>query len=199
MFTRFVPRDCTFLLCVQSLLVVEEYDKADCATRAMLRQLLDHGSSGDAAFPRSVVVLEANTGFLHLHRLLKAAGGRARVPAEGAHNALKDLVAAKWARDACEARIPHRLFARGPRACPLARPQSHVHALCVATDFRYTLPLYPHGRVQEPEDRAKLLSLIDAFVPFLPLERSHIRVRRGSAVSRRVASRSGVPGCTRRR
>ena len=29
----------------QSLLVVEEYDKADCATRALLRQLLDHGAT----------------------------------------------------------------------------------------------------------------------------------------------------------
>ena len=51
-----------------------------------------------------MIVLEANTGFLHLYKLLQAAGGRERVPAEGAHNALKDVVAQRWAQDGCEVR-----------------------------------------------------------------------------------------------
>lgn len=125
----------------QSLLVIEEYDKADCATRAMLRQLLDRGQSANGSFRRSVVVLEANTGFFHVHRLLAAAGGRRRAPFEAAHNVLKDIVAEKWAGDACES----------------------------------------------PEDRAKLLSLIDAFVPFLPLEAAHVRTLLVRELRRRAA------------
>lgn len=137
----------------QSLLVIEEYDKADCATRAMLRQLLNRGAASDAASPharRSVVVLEANTGFNHLVALLSAAGGRRRLPFEAAHNALKDVVAEQWARDACES----------------------------------------------GEDRAKLLSLIDAFVPFLPLERGHVRELLGRELRRRAAGyeRAGEVG-----
>lgn len=137
---------------MQSLLVIEEYDKVDCATRAMLRQLFDRGQSADGyTFRRSVVILEANTGFLHLHKLLTAAGGRRRVSADASHEALKDVVAEKWAHDACE---------------------SH-------------------------EDRAKLLSLIDSFVAFLPLEKKHVRqlvVRELQGKAREAADRGEVSG-----
>ena len=78
-----------------------------------------------------MVLLESNLGFQHMHKLLERAGSRASVPPEGAHSALKELVARRWAADGCE----------------------------------------------EAEDRAKLLSLIDMFVPFLALERPHIQAR----------------------
>ena len=113
----------------ESVLVVEEYDKVDCASRGVLRQLLDKGATGNATFTRSIVVLEANIGSAHMYKLLSAAPSREALSAEVAQRTLKDLLYERWLRDGCE----------------------------------------------EPVDTQKTLSLIDMYVPFLPLERLHVR------------------------
>ena len=114
----------------ESLLVIEEYDKADCASRALLRQVLDRGAVGNSSSAaRSIVVLEANAGSLEMYKMLHAAESREALSPETAQRALKDIIYQRWVGEACEEAI----------------------------------------------DTQKLLSLVDAFVPFLPLERRHVR------------------------
>jgi hypothetical protein len=113
----------------EALTHVAEYDKVDCASRGMLRQLLDKGATANFSFTRSIVVLEANTGSAHMYKLLSAAASRAELSAETAQRALKDILYNKWLQDGCE----------------------------------------------ELVDTQKTLSLIDLYVPFLPLERRHVR------------------------
>lgn len=113
----------------RALLVIEEYDKADCDTRAMLRQLLNNLQIANITGAAPIVLMESNTGYTQMHKLLQNAGDRSRVDAEEAQRLLKDLVFQKWADDGCEQR----------------------------------------------SDTIKMVSMIDFFLPYLPLEKVHIR------------------------
>ena len=95
----------------------------------MLRQLLDKGMTSNSSFTRSIIVLEANVGSVHMFRLLSEAPSRATLSAETAQRLLKDVLYNKWLRDGCEEQV----------------------------------------------DTQKTLSLVDLYVPFLPLEREHVR------------------------
>jgi ATP-dependent Clp protease ATP-binding subunit ClpA len=95
----------------------------------MLRQLLDKGMTSNSSFTRSIIVLEANVGSLHMFRLLSEAPSRAALSAETAQRLLKDVLYNKWLQDGCEEQV----------------------------------------------DTQKTLSLVDLYVPFLPLERDHVR------------------------
>eukprot|EP00241_Pyramimonas_parkeae_P006772 CAMPEP_0114226676 /NCGR_PEP_ID=MMETSP0058-20121206/1364_1 /TAXON_ID=36894 /ORGANISM="Pyramimonas parkeae, CCMP726" /LENGTH=323 /DNA_ID=CAMNT_0001337427 /DNA_START=271 /DNA_END=1242 /DNA_ORIENTATION=- len=86
----------------QSLLVIEEFDKMDCASRNMFKQLLERGPKSGVDFRRSIVILEANVGWLQTHQLLRESGGRARLSMESAHRSLKDEVFKKWMEQGCE-------------------------------------------------------------------------------------------------
>ncbi|KAK9819389.1 hypothetical protein WJX81_001102 [Elliptochloris bilobata] len=88
----------------QSLLVVEEYDKLDCATRGLFRQLIENPASANVSLERSIIVLESNTGYSQLHGMLVEAGDRSLVSMEAAQRALKDLVFGRWLDEACEPR-----------------------------------------------------------------------------------------------
>ena len=125
--TRLQPFACSSV--VTHVAVPAEYDKADCASRGMLRQLLDKGMTSNSSFTRSIIVLEANVGSLHMFRLLSEAPSRAALSAETAQRVLKDVLYNKWLRDGCEEQV----------------------------------------------DTQKTLSLVDLYVPFLPLERDHVR------------------------
>ena len=96
----------------------------------MLRQLLDKGMTSNSSFTRSIIVLEANVGSVHMFKLLSEAPSRAALSAETAQRLLKDVLYNKWLRDGCEEQV----------------------------------------------DTQKTLSLVDLYVPFLPLERDHVRV-----------------------
>lgn len=113
----------------ETLLVVEEFDKADCDSRAILRQVIDTGMVGNVSARRSIIVLESNTGSRHMVKLLQRAGSRDALTPEAAQRSLKDVTYNASLRQQCES----------------------------------------------PVDTQKLLSLVDAFVPFLPLERRHVR------------------------
>ena len=101
----------------------------DCASRGMLRQLLDKGMTSNSSFARSVIVLEANVGSVHMYKLLSEAPSREALSAETAQRVLKDVLYNKWLQDGCEEQV----------------------------------------------DTQKTLSLVDLYVPFLPLERRHVR------------------------
>ena len=96
----------------------------------MLRQLLDKGMTSNSSFTRSIIVLEANVGSVHMFRLLSESPSRAALSAETAQRLLKDVLYNKWLRDGCEEQV----------------------------------------------DTQKTLSLVDLYVPFLPLERDHVRM-----------------------
>lgn len=102
----------------ESLVVIEEYDKMDCRSRGLLRELIDHALAEKIQWGRSIVVLESNTGYLQLMQLLRGAdagepgGGRAgaddgadgpppaaRMRAEEAQKVLKDLVFDTWRKN----------------------------------------------------------------------------------------------------
>lgn len=129
----------------ESLLVVEEWDKLRCSSRGLLRQLLDKGGTANFSFARSIVVLEANTGSAHLHKLLQEAGSRSRLTAELAQRSLKDVVFSAWSGDGCETAVVRDSV----------------------RDLRSSL--------DTSQDSQKTLSLVNLFLPFLPLERRHLR------------------------
>ena len=90
----------------ESVLVIEEYDKMDCSSRNLLRQLLDKGIAANVSAARSIIILEANTGSAHMYKLLKKASGRDKLSPELAQRSLKDIVYNKWMSDACGVRPP---------------------------------------------------------------------------------------------
>lgn len=114
----------------RAVIVIEEYDKAGCETRSMLRQLFNNlrvaNITGGLA---PIVLLESNTGYTQIQDMVKEAGDRSKVDAEGAQRMLKDLVFENWDADGCEDRI----------------------------------------------DTIKMVSMVDFFLPYLPLEKVHIR------------------------
>ncbi|KAG2485546.1 hypothetical protein HYH03_015714 [Edaphochlamys debaryana] len=85
------------------LLVVEEYDKLDCDSRALLRQLVRHPELANATMNKAIVLLESNLGFLELEAMLTAAGGdKGLITAEAAESRLREVVMAAWRRNPCE-------------------------------------------------------------------------------------------------
>lgn len=55
----------------ESLLVIEEYDKMDCKSRGLLKELIDHAQVEKIRWGKSVVILESNSGYLQLMKLLR--------------------------------------------------------------------------------------------------------------------------------
>jgi hypothetical protein len=54
----------------------------DCPSRAVFKQLMDHGTVGDTKeFRKSIIVLEANVGWLEMQELIHLAGSRDKVRA----------------------------------------------------------------------------------------------------------------------
>ena len=54
----------------ESLVVIEEYDKMDCRSRGLLKELIDYALAEKIQWGRSIVILESNTGYLQLMQLL---------------------------------------------------------------------------------------------------------------------------------
>ena len=88
----------------ESVLVIEEYDKMDCDSRNLLRQLLDKGVAANMTASRSIIILEANTGSPHLVKLLQNAGSRDQLSPELTQRSLKDIVYNKWIAESCGVR-----------------------------------------------------------------------------------------------
>lgn len=87
----------------QSLLVIEEYDKIDCPTRGMLRQLLENPQSANVTIGQSIVLLESNMGYDQLYKLMRDAKAQGKpVSAEAAGQTLKNLVFDTWRDGGCE-------------------------------------------------------------------------------------------------
>jgi Torsin len=116
----------------QSLIVVEEYDKLDCAARAMLRGLVAPapGDPARAALARAIIVLESNAGHADLHALV-ADAGRDAVTLEAATRAVKDALYASWAAPSCEPRADTlRALAAVDHVLPfLPLERSHLETL----------------------------------------------------------------------
>lgn len=88
----------------ESFLILEEYDKLDCTMRGFFRHILEGGTIGNYSLAKSIVVLESNTGYTSLHRMLEQAGSRERISPEVAQKELKDLVFERWQQQGCEER-----------------------------------------------------------------------------------------------
>lgn len=86
----------------ESLLVIEEYDKLDCASRGMLRQLLQNPEIANATMNRAIVMLESNLGMSELQQLLEEQGSRKKITAEAAESRVKELVFRAWSGSGCE-------------------------------------------------------------------------------------------------
>eukprot|EP00803_Ostreobium_quekettii_P004257 evm.model.scf_468.10 EVM.evm.TU.scf_468.10 scf_468:65138-67318(+) len=86
----------------ESFVVVEEYDKLDCGTRSMLRQLVMNPKQANVSMGRSFFLFESNLGMFELQTILEKAGGRKKVSAETVHHKLKDLMFEHWRKEDCE-------------------------------------------------------------------------------------------------
>ncbi|KAK9821179.1 hypothetical protein WJX74_005314 [Apatococcus lobatus] len=113
----------------QALIVIDEYDKMDCETQFMFRQLIQGSHNAKLSMNRAIVVLESNAGFHELHQLLVKTKDRLKLNPEKVQRMLKEIVSQKWDATGC-----------------------HDHA-----------------------SLWKMVSMVDFFLPFLPLEQSDLR------------------------
>eukprot|EP00878_Enallax_costatus_P027083 GHUV01029127.1.p1 GENE.GHUV01029127.1~~GHUV01029127.1.p1 ORF type:complete len:315 (+),score=79.44 GHUV01029127.1:352-1296(+) len=87
----------------EALLVVEEYDKLDCAARGLWRQLLAHPERANITSKRAVILMESNLGMTELEELLTQMGDRSKVKLAAAEELLRGVVFAQWRASQCEA------------------------------------------------------------------------------------------------
>lgn len=114
------------------LIVIEEYDKLDCASRAMLRQLISNPEAANTTLSRGIILLESNLGMSELEQLMvlsRSGSSRGQASAEAAEKALRNAVFSAWRHSGCE---------------------------------------------EEFADTLKIISLIDFFLPFFPLEKDSV-------------------------
>jgi len=89
-----------------SVVVIEEYDKLDCKSRGVLKQIFDKGFALNVTMQRSIFLLESNTGYGKIAEALGGVGGRQEdVDAEKLQYTLKNMMFNLWQRDACEERV----------------------------------------------------------------------------------------------
>jgi hypothetical protein len=167
----------------QSLLIIEEYDKVrtrwggrcmkpealptasdgvvvgcaqmDCPARAVFKQLMDHGTVGDTLdFRKSIIVLEANVGWLEMQELINDAGSREKVSMEAAHRELKATVFDKWKEEKCEDYVDTLKTMSLISMCAPLSPIAHARR-----------GARPSGVTEEKVTRRCRL------VPFLPLQK----------------------------
>ena len=115
------------------LIVIEEYDKLDCQSRAMLRQLISNPEAANTTLNRAIILMESNLGMSDLEQMVvssKAKGqGKTHVSAEAAEKVLRNAVFSSWRHSGCN---------------------------------------------EEYSDTLKIISLVDFFLPFFPLERDSV-------------------------
>ncbi|KAK9867882.1 hypothetical protein WJX84_011423 [Apatococcus fuscideae] len=85
----------------QALIVIDEYDKMDCDTQFMFKQLIQGSHNVDVSMNRAIVVLESNAGFEDLHQLLVKTRDRSKINAEEVQRLLKDIVWKRWDEGGC--------------------------------------------------------------------------------------------------
>jgi hypothetical protein len=155
-----------------AVVVVEEYDKLDCAARSMWRQLLQRPQDANVStLQRAVVLLESNLGMSELEGMLSEgvekvqieegeSGGRKEGGADAATAAVAAAVAEARSRasaEEAERRLRDAVFARWRR-----------------------------DGCEAYEDTLKLVSLVDFFLPYFPLERRHVDELIGRALKERA-------------
>ena len=151
----------------ESLVVIEEYDKMDCRSRGLLRELVDHAAAERLHWGRSIVLLESNAGYL---QLAAGASGKASPAAtmtpEAAQKMLKDQVFSLWR-------------AQAARDCPSASASStgdgdRVDTLKAIGMIDMFVPFFPLG-----------VADIQALFAMLLAQRARFEVRRQAVRSMR--------------
>jgi len=92
----------------EALVVIEEYDKLDCKSRGVLKQIFDKGLALNVTeqMQKSVFLLESNTGYGKIVESLNAARGRQEdVDAESLQYTLKNMMFNLWQSEKCEDRV----------------------------------------------------------------------------------------------
>ncbi|GIL78238.1 hypothetical protein Vretimale_7611 [Volvox reticuliferus] len=85
------------------ILVIEEYDKLDCKSRAMLRQLVRHHELIDEDKGRMIIFLESNLGFMELVNLVTTErGNKSRITQETTDRILRQVSLDSWLAASCE-------------------------------------------------------------------------------------------------
>jgi ATP-dependent Clp protease ATP-binding subunit ClpA len=89
-----------------SLVVIEEYDKLDCNSRGVLKQIFDQGFALNVTMQRSIFLLESNTGYGKIVEALnKVEGRQEEVDPEKLQYTLKNMMFNLWQSDRCEDRV----------------------------------------------------------------------------------------------
>ena len=89
-----------------SLVVIEEYDKLDCNSRGVLKQIFDQGFALNVTMQRSIFLLESNLGYGKIvEALAKADGKQEDVDPEKLQYTLKNMMFNLWQSEKCEDRV----------------------------------------------------------------------------------------------
>ena len=89
-----------------ALVVIEEYDKLDCKSRGVLKQIFDKGFAMNVTLQRSIFLLESNLGYGKVVEALASAGGQQeQVNSETLQYTLKNMMFSLWQSDKCEDRV----------------------------------------------------------------------------------------------
>lgn len=105
----------------QPMIALEEYDKAGCGARTLLRHLLDKGAIGETRVdPRSIIVLEANIGGLAISEMAKNLTSKPSLSIASSHSVLQRLMHRHWAEHGCDDGVDtHRLLSYITRFLPM--------------------------------------------------------------------------------
>lgn len=118
-----------------ALLVVEEYDKLDCAARGLWRQLLAHPERANltSISRRAIILLESNLGMAELEEMLTELGDRGKVCVCGGGGGLIGC----WEGAAC--------VGRGTTAHQHHQYHHHHHHCTLNTNAPQTQPGHARG------------------------------------------------------
>lgn len=85
----------------EPIIVIEEYDKVDCDTREMLRQLFTHPEVATLKQTKAIFLLESNVGMNELTDMIPKYKGRDKIPREAIETKLKELMFHVWRDQDC--------------------------------------------------------------------------------------------------
>ncbi|KAK9834222.1 hypothetical protein WJX84_006633 [Apatococcus fuscideae] len=122
----------------QALIVIDEYDKMDCETQFMFRQLIQGSHNAKLSMNRAIVVLESNAGFHELHQLLVKTKDRLKLNPEKVQRMLKEIVSQKWDATGCH---DHASLWKMAQQAELTWAPDVIAFLCDKVDYdgRYSI------------------------------------------------------------
>jgi ATP-dependent Clp protease ATP-binding subunit ClpA len=143
-----------------SLIVIEEFDKFDSSLRGVFRQIIDGGNIAKISLEGSIIILESNLGWKQITEISESIRALSRKPQQCAGEATSSQT--KITFELVQRILKDQVFINWKaKECP--------------------------DDTEDCSDLIKTLSLIDLFVPFLPLRREDLKYILNKTLNQKIA------------